>query len=258
MERRLQRGRAVRVLARASAIGLSRSVRDPAGRGARVPARPGNLPDRPAGVARPVARALLAPRTRPLRIRQRHDAEERAMTTEHIAAAMERVQTVAAAPARDGPARRRARDCALARRHARRRRPRATAPRCRPTCRPSSAAAATRSRPAGCSAPGSRRARRRRIALAAAAAGIELDAPRGARHAAAPTRAACSAWPTTDGEPVGAGPRDVQLLGADRRARRRARAAARAGRGRLPLLAGPERGRSARRRSTLRIDVDAG
>ncbi len=42
---------------------------------------------------------------------------------------------------------------------ARRRRATRTARRCRPTCRPSSAAPATRSRPAGCSAPGSRRAR---------------------------------------------------------------------------------------------------
>ena len=166
------------------------------------------------------------------------------MTTEHIAAAMERVQTGAAAPARDGPARRRAGDGPLARRHARRRR-------------------ATRNGTAGADRHADRARRHRRPGHAGLAVprrprvvrdDVDRDDGGGARHRARP-RSRCSVSSRSDtrgllgmaderGEPVGAGPSDVRDVGAHRRARRRARAAARAGRGRLPLLADPERGRA--------------
>ena len=235
-----------------------------------------DLPDRPAMVGRRRARAgasgkpvrssaaahrsagAARMRARPLRIRMRHDAEKRAMTTRAHCSRDAAGAGGAAAPARDGPARRRAGHRALAGRHARRRQPRQRHPgadrhagRARRQRRPGHAGLAVPRRP-GVVRDDIDRVRRLR------AQGIELGAARGARRAAAPTRAACSAWPTTDGEPVSAGPRDVQLsvrIAAPGVAPERLRALVEAG---LPLLA-DARTRSQRATPVaLRIEVDAG
>ena len=176
---------------------------------------------------------------------RRHDAEKRAMT--HRATSqprMQRVETVLRAPARDGPARRRAGHRALARRHARRREPRQRhaggdrhADRARRQRRPGHAGLAVPRRPGVL--------RGDAIAMTAAARGHRARRARGARQQ--PLR---HARPARHGRRrrrrrVGAGPRDVRAArcASPRRgvAPERLRALVEDA---LPLLADPERGRA--------------
>ncbi len=92
------------------------------------------------------------------------------------------------------------------------------------------------------------------IAMTAAARGIALDALE-VEAAAAPTRAACSAWPTPTARrspPARATSAAVRIAAAGRRAR----ATARAGRRRLPLRADPDAVQQATPLA-LHIDVEA-